>query len=162
MQTPRRAHHLSPTTARGPLREAHLRARAGTATQPGTRVTTLPGAQRAHYAPYRSGTLVATGYDGGMDISQIEEEARRKLEEEKHARIKAAVTAAEAAKDAADLAAQLREAEKLCAKTWDAAVKAGWTETELRKFGLSAPPKVNKGGRPPKTEAAPEPAPVHA
>ncbi|MEZ2373393.1 hypothetical protein [Arthrobacter sp. RCC_34] len=97
-----------------------------------------------------------------MDISQIEEEARRKLEEEKDARIRAAVTAAEAAKDAADLAAQLKDAEKLRAKTWDAAVKAGWTEAELKKFGLSAPPKVNKGGRPPKEQATPEPASVHA
>ncbi|MEZ2390210.1 hypothetical protein AB6813_11795 [bacterium RCC_150] len=82
-----------------------------------------------------------------MDINGIQEAATRKLEEEKATRVQAAVNVAEATKLASRLRNDLKEAEKQESAAWRAALTSGWTETELKSFGLTAP-TLKLGGRP--------------
>lgn len=91
-----------------------------------------------------------------MDIEQIQEAARRKLEEDRNVRVTSVKEYAEAAKRVAELRAELKEAEREHLAAHRAALRLGWAETDLKGFGIEAP-ALSLGGRPRKPKTSPQP-----
>jgi hypothetical protein len=89
-----------------------------------------------------------------MDIQQIEDAANHRLEQDRNARIAAVRDYAHAAKRVADARAELAAAEDDHLAKLRAALRHGWTETDLKGFGIEAPSK-KLGGRPRKARTAP-------
>lgn len=97
-----------------------------------------------------------------MDIDQIQEAARRKLEQDRNARVASVREYAEAAKRVAEIRIQLKEAERAHLTAHRAALRLGWAETDLKGFGIE-PPTLSVGGRPRKAKTSPQPRrPEHA
>lgn len=94
-----------------------------------------------------------------MDIEQIQQAARRRLEEESNARVASVKEYAEAAKRVADLRLELKEAERAHLAAHRAAVRRGWAETDLKAFGIDAP-ALSLGGRPRKAKTTLPAAPA--
>jgi hypothetical protein len=88
-----------------------------------------------------------------MDIQEIEAAATRKLEADRNARITAVKDYAESAKLVASLRDDLRDAETQHLAAQRAALRIGWTEADLKGFGIEAPTK-SVGGRPRKARPA--------
>ena len=93
-----------------------------------------------------------------MDIEQIQEAASRKLEENRNVRVTSVTEYAEAAKRVADLRAQLKMAERRHLAAHRAAVRLGWTEADLKGFGIESP-TLSVGGRPRKPKGSPSQPP---
>ncbi|WP_077490881.1 hypothetical protein [Sinomonas mesophila] len=89
-----------------------------------------------------------------MDIQQIEEAAHRKLEQDRNDRITAVKEYASAAKRSADARAELAAADDDHLAKYRAALRQGWTESDLKGFGIEQPSK-KLGGRPRKVRTAP-------
>lgn len=94
-----------------------------------------------------------------MDIDQIEEAARRKLEEDRNTRITSVKDYAEAAKRVAELRVELKEAERQHLASHRAALRQGWAESDLKGFGIEAP-TLSVGGRPRKAKSSPQQRPT--
>lgn len=82
-----------------------------------------------------------------MDIQQIEEAAHRKLEQDRNDRITAVKEYASAAKRSAEARAELAAADDDHLAKYRAALRLGWTESDLKSFGIVQPSK-KLGGRP--------------
>ena len=82
-----------------------------------------------------------------MDINDIAAKAAAKIDAARDAKVNAVKTAAASSVELADAAQALAAAEQKYAKNYQAALRAEWTESDLRGFGLDAPTKKS-GGRP--------------
>lgn len=82
-----------------------------------------------------------------MDINDIAEKAAAKIDAARDAKVNAVKAAAASSVELADAAQALAVAEQKYAKNYQAALRAEWTESDLRGFGLDAPSK-KAGGRP--------------
>ncbi|MGT2462954.1 hypothetical protein [Sinomonas atrocyanea] len=89
-----------------------------------------------------------------MDIQQIEEAANRKLEQDRNDRITSVREYAAAAKRSAEARAELAAADDEHLVKYRAAIRQGWTESDLKGFGIE-PPSKKLGGRPRKARSAP-------
>jgi hypothetical protein len=89
-----------------------------------------------------------------MDIQQIEEAANRKLEQDRNDRITAVREYAAAAKRSTEARAELAAADDDHLAKYRAAIRHGWTESDLKGFGIE-PPTKKLGGRPRKPRTAP-------
>lgn len=93
-----------------------------------------------------------------MDIEQIEEAAHRKIEQDRNERIAAVREYASAATRSADARAELSAADDEHLAKYRAALRRGWTESDLKGFGIE-PPSKKLGGRPRKVRTAPRQSP---
>lgn len=82
-----------------------------------------------------------------MDINDIAAKAAAKIDAARDAKVNAVKTAASSSVELADAARLLAAAEQKYAKDYQAALRADWTESDLRGFGLDTPGK-KAGGRP--------------
>ena len=82
-----------------------------------------------------------------MDINDIVAKAAAKIDADRDTKVSAVKTAAASSVELADAAQVLAAAEQKYAKNYQAALRADWTESDLRGFGLDAPAK-KAGGRP--------------
>lgn len=82
-----------------------------------------------------------------MDINDIAAKAAAKIDAARDVRVNAVKTAAASGVELAEAAQLLASAEQKYAKDYQAALRADWTESDLRGFGLDAPAK-KAGGRP--------------
>lgn len=82
-----------------------------------------------------------------MDINDIAAKAAAKIDADRDAKVNAVKTAAASSVELADAAHLFAAAEQKYAKNYQAALRADWTESDLRGFGLDAPAK-KAGGRP--------------
>lgn len=97
-----------------------------------------------------------------MDINDIAAKAAAKIDASRDAKVNAVKTAAASGVELTEAARLLAAAEQKYAKDYQAALRADWTESDLRGFGLDAPvkraggrPKGSKGTRQPKVAAQP-------
>ncbi|MDQ0241396.1 hypothetical protein [Arthrobacter bambusae] len=88
-----------------------------------------------------------------MNLHDIEAAARRKLEAEQNARVQAVRDYAENARVVGEARETLREAESQHLAAYRAAVRVGWTDADLKGFGIESPSK-SVGGRPKKARSA--------
>ncbi len=84
---------------------------------------------------------------GHMDINDIAAKAAAKIDAARDVRVNAVKTAAASSVDLLEAAQLLSAAEQKYAKDYQSALRADWTESDLRGFGLDAPAK-KAGGRP--------------
>jgi hypothetical protein len=82
-----------------------------------------------------------------MDINNIAAKAAAKIDAARDLKVNAVKTAAASGVELAEAAQLLAAAEQKYAKDFAAALRADWTEADLRGFGLDAPTK-RAGGRP--------------
>lgn len=82
-----------------------------------------------------------------MDINDIAAKAAAKIDAARNAKVNAVKTAAVSGVELAEAAHLLAAAEQKYAKDYQAALRADWTESDLRSFGLDAPAR-KAGGRP--------------
>ncbi|WP_427008836.1 hypothetical protein [Pseudarthrobacter sp. H2] len=82
-----------------------------------------------------------------MDINDIAAKAAAKIDAARDAKVNAVKTAAASSVELQEAAQLLAAAEQKYAKDYQAALRADWTESDLRGFGLDAPAK-KAGGRP--------------
>ena len=82
-----------------------------------------------------------------MDINDIAAKAAAKIDAARDVKVNAVKTAAASGVELAEAAQLLAAAEQKYAKDYQAALRADWTESDLRGFGLDAPAK-KAGGRP--------------
>lgn len=82
-----------------------------------------------------------------MDINDIAAKAAAKIDSARDKKVNAVRTAAASGVELAQAAQLLAAAEQKYAKDYHAALRADWTESDLRGFGLTAPSK-KAGGRP--------------
>ncbi|MCI0144037.1 hypothetical protein KNN17_20975 [Arthrobacter bambusae] len=94
-----------------------------------------------------------------MDINDIAAKAAAKIDAARDVKVNAVKTAAASGVELAEAAQLLAAAEQKYAKDYQAALRADWTDSDLRSFGLDAPTK-KAGGRPRTRKAAQEPASV--
>ncbi|RNL54892.1 hypothetical protein [Arthrobacter oryzae] len=94
-----------------------------------------------------------------MDINDIAAKAAAKIDAARDAKVNAVKRAAASGVEVQEAAQLLAAAEQKYAKDYQAALRADWTESDLRGFGLDAPAK-KAGGRPRGRKALQEPAPV--
>jgi len=94
-----------------------------------------------------------------MDINDIAAKAAAKIDAARDLRVNAVKTAAASGVELQEAAELLAAAEQKYAKDYHAALRADWSESDLRGFGLDAPAK-KAGGRPrgTKTTRPPKPA----
>jgi hypothetical protein len=85
--------------------------------------------------------------------------ARRLLEANVNARVDAVRELAEAANEAEAKEREAAEARERHSRAWDAALKAGWSDKDLRQTGARAPGSAAPKRRQRRTAAATEPAP---
>lgn len=88
-----------------------------------------------------------------MDINDIAAKAAAKIDAARDAKVNAVKNAAASGVELQETAQLLAAAEQKYAKDYQAALRADWTESDLRGFGLDAPNK-KAGGRPRGTKAA--------
>jgi hypothetical protein len=94
-----------------------------------------------------------------MDINDIAAKAAAKIDAARDTKVNAVKTAAASGVGVQEAAQLLTAAEQKYAKDYQAALRADWTDSDLRSFGLDAPTKKS-GGRPRGRKAAHESAPV--
>lgn len=94
-----------------------------------------------------------------MDINDIAAKAAAKIDAARDTKVNAVKRAAASGVEVQEAAQLLAAAEQKYAKDYQAALRADWTESDLRGFGLDAPAK-KPGGRPRGRKAAQEAAPV--
>jgi len=82
-----------------------------------------------------------------MDINDIAAKAAAKIDAARDVKVNAVKTAAASGVELNEAAALLAAAEQKYAKDYQAALRADWTDSDLRSFGLDAPAKKT-GGRP--------------
>ena len=82
-----------------------------------------------------------------MNIDDIAAKAAAKIDAARDAKVDAVKAAAASGVEVADAAQRLAAAEQKYAKNYQAALRADWTESDLRGFGLDAPAR-KAGGRP--------------
>lgn len=82
-----------------------------------------------------------------MDINDIAAKAAAKIDAARDVKVNAVKTAAASGVELAEAAQLLAAAEQKYAKDYQAALRADWTDSDLRSFGLDAPTK-KAGGRP--------------
>ncbi|GAA5201813.1 hypothetical protein GCM10023346_47090 [Arthrobacter gyeryongensis] len=82
-----------------------------------------------------------------MDINDIAAKAAAKIDAARDVKVNAVKTAAASGVGLAEAAQLLAAAEQKYAKDYQAALRADWTDSDLRSFGLDAPAKKT-GGRP--------------
>jgi hypothetical protein len=93
-----------------------------------------------------------------MDINDIAAKAAAKIDAARDAKVNAVKTAAASGVEVQEAAQLLAAAEQKYAKDYQAALRADWTDSDLRGFGLDAPTKKASGrprGRKPAQELAP-------
>ncbi len=91
-----------------------------------------------------------------MDINGIAAQAAAKIDSARDKKVNAVKDAAVSGVELAEAAKMLTAAEQKYAKDYQAALRADWTESDLRGFGLDTPTK-KAGGRPRGTKAARQP-----
>ena len=96
-----------------------------------------------------------------MDINDIAAKAAAKIDAARDTKVNAVKQAAASGVEVQEAAQRLAAAEQKYAKDYQSALRADWTESDLRGFGLDAPAK-KAGGRPRGRKATPESAPVAA
>lgn len=94
-----------------------------------------------------------------MDINDIAAKAAAKIDAARDTKVNAVKRAAASGVEVQEAAQLLAAAEQKYAKDYQAALRADWTESDLRGFGLDAPAK-KAGGRPRGRKTAQESAPV--
>ncbi|WP_427175249.1 hypothetical protein [Arthrobacter sp. 92] len=94
-----------------------------------------------------------------MDINDIAAKAAAKIDAARDAKVNAVKRAAASAVEVQEAAQLLAAAEQKYAKDYQTALRADWTDSDLRGFGLDAPAK-KAGGRPRGRKTAQESAPV--
>lgn len=94
-----------------------------------------------------------------MDINDIAAKAAAKIDAARDTKVNAVKQAAASGVEVQEAAQLLAAAEQKYAKDYQAALRADWTESDLRGFGLDTPAK-KAGGRPRGRKATPESAPV--
>ncbi|ABK05868.1 hypothetical protein Arth_4227 (plasmid) [Arthrobacter sp. FB24] len=82
-----------------------------------------------------------------MDINDIAAKAAAKIDAARDTKVNAVKRAAASGVEVQEAAQMLAAAEQKYAKDYQAALRADWTESDLRGFGLDAPAK-KAGGRP--------------
>lgn len=82
-----------------------------------------------------------------MDINDIAAKAAAKIDANRDAKVNAVKQAAASGVEVQEAAQLLAAAEQKYSKDYQAALRADWTESDLRGFGLDAPAK-KAGGRP--------------
>ena len=82
-----------------------------------------------------------------MNIDDIAAKAAAKIDAARDTKVNAVKIAAASGVELAEAAQLLAAAEQKYAKDYQAALRADWTEGDLRGFGLDAPTK-KAGGRP--------------
>ncbi len=82
-----------------------------------------------------------------MDINDIAAKAAAKIDAARDSKVNAVKTAAASNVELAEAAQLLTAAEQKYAKDYQAALRADWTESDLRDFGLDTPGR-KAGGRP--------------
>ncbi|MFK0042191.1 hypothetical protein ACIQTW_20335 [Paenarthrobacter sp. NPDC090517] len=82
-----------------------------------------------------------------MDINDIAAKAAAKIDAARDAKVNAVKNAAASSVELQEASQLLAAAEQKYAKDYQAALRADWTETDLRGFGLDTPGK-KAGGRP--------------
>ncbi|WP_238703488.1 hypothetical protein [Arthrobacter sp. TS-15] len=87
-----------------------------------------------------------------MDINDIAAKAAAKIDAARDAKVNAVKKAAASSVEMAEAAQILTAAEQKYAQDYQGALRADWTESDLRGFGLDAPNK-KAGGRPRKNSA---------
>ncbi|MFC8041788.1 hypothetical protein ACFUOZ_20740 [Paenarthrobacter sp. NPDC057355] len=80
-----------------------------------------------------------------MDLDQLESAAVQRLEAERTAKIAALKTVAEAAVRVADLRAHMVSAEAAHTAAYREVLKHGWTDADLKHFGIDQPGKKPTG-----------------
>ena len=93
-----------------------------------------------------------------MDINDIAAKAAAKIDAARDTKVNAVKQAAASGVEVQEAAQLLAAAEQKYAKDYQSALRADWTESDLRGFGLDAPAK-KAGGRPRGRKATPESAP---
>ncbi|MHA7306577.1 hypothetical protein ACX80E_15275 [Arthrobacter sp. TMN-49] len=88
-----------------------------------------------------------------MDTQSIAQAAAAKLDADRNERIAAVTELAESAKALTHSRQQLATAEQQHAQHYRAAQRLGWTDADLKGFGIESPTK-SAGGRPRKAKAA--------
>ncbi|MGY2747634.1 hypothetical protein [Arthrobacter sp. UYCu723] len=94
-----------------------------------------------------------------MDIKDIAAKAAAKIDAARDAKVNAVKQAAASGVEVQETAQLLAAAEQKYAKDYQAALRADWTESDLRGFGLDAPAR-KAGGRPRGRKTTRESAPV--
>jgi hypothetical protein len=94
-----------------------------------------------------------------MDINDIAAKAAAKIDAARDTKVNAVKKAAASGVEVQEAAQLLAAAEQKYAKDYQAALRADWTESDLRGFGLDVPTK-KAGGRPRGRKPAQEAAPV--
>ncbi len=94
-----------------------------------------------------------------MDINDIAAKAAAKIDAARDTKVNAVKQAAASGVEVQEAAQLLAAAEQKYAKDYQAALRAEWTESDLRGFGLDAPAK-KAGGRPRGRKSPQESAPV--
>lgn len=92
-----------------------------------------------------------------MNLHDIEAAAAQRLEADRTAKIESIKSLAEAATAVADLRRDLAQAEGRHTSAYRNAVKLGWTDADIRHFGIDQPGK-KPSGRPRKTAAVAGPS----
>ncbi len=96
-----------------------------------------------------------------MDINDIAAKAAAKIDSARDAKVNAVKNAAASSVELQEAAQLLAAAEQKYAKEYQAALRADWTESDLRGFGLDTPGR-KAGGRPRGKKTAREAAPASA
>jgi hypothetical protein len=91
-----------------------------------------------------------------MDLNDIEAAAAAKLEADRNARIAAVRELAQAARGAADARGILAAAEAAHTAKYRHATRLGWTDADLKEFGIALPGR-KPAGRPQKQRKASHP-----
>ena len=94
-----------------------------------------------------------------MDINDIAAKAAAKIDAARDTKVNAVKRAAASGVEVQEAAQRLAAAEQKYAKDYQTALRADWTESDLRSFGLDAPTK-KAGGRPRGRKTTQESAPV--
>lgn len=94
-----------------------------------------------------------------MDINDIAAKAAAKIDAARDTKVNAVKRAAASGVEVQEAAQLLAAAEQKYAKDYQAALRADWTESDLRGFGLDAPAK-KAGGRPRGRKVPQESSPV--
>lgn len=88
-----------------------------------------------------------------MDINDIAAKAAAKIDAARDAKVSAVKNAAASSVKLAEAAQLLAAAEQKYAKDYQLALRADWTDSDLKGFGLEAPSR-RAGGRPRGSKAA--------
>lgn len=101
-----------------------------------------------------------------MNTDSIRQAAAAKLDADRNERINAVTELAESARTLSQARQELASAEQQHAQLYRASLRLGWTESDIKGFGIDAPAK-SAGGRPRKLKtgapkATPGAAPEHS